>query len=213
MSARPLLLAARALATVGLAALGASSLGTTGEPTPTPPARMGLPPATAQVDIAPVVDLIAPVTDLVAPANDLLSRTSSVDGAVAHDAGDERERYTLAGDVFFDIDSAALTDRARTDLAEIADELAATDIASLTVVGHTDSVASDAYNDTLSLERATAVRNVLAEALPGVDITVEGRGEREPVAAEEGSADEIEQARTLNRRVEITAVLEDGAAD
>lgn len=201
----------RSLAAAGVALLTVPLLGATAEPTPAPPARTGLPPATAQVDVAPMVELVAPTASLVAPVNDLLARTASTDGAVAHDAGSERERWTLAGDVFFESDSADLTVRARTDLAEVAEDLAAAEVVSLTVVGHTDSVDTDAYNDALSQERATAVRDVLTQALPSTEITAEGRGEREPVADEQGSTDEVAQARALNRRVEITAVLEVGA--
>jgi outer membrane protein OmpA-like peptidoglycan-associated protein len=166
---------------------------------------VALPPATASADIAPVVALVAPTTPLVAPVAELISRTASVDGAVGHDEAPAQEQYTLSGDVFFETNSAALTARAQTELAAVAASLAAADPGAVQVVGHTDSVDDDAYNLGLSQARATAVRDHLVALVPGLPVTVEGRGETQPVAVEEGSAAEVERARALNRRVEIRA--------
>lgn len=70
---------------------------------------------------------------------------------------------------------------------------------SATIVGHTDSRDSDAHNQTLSERRAEAVEAALADRLPGVEFTVEGRGETEPIAS-----NSTEEGRALNRRVTIT---------
>lgn len=73
---------------------------------------------------------------------------------------------------------------------------------SLTIVGHTDSVGSDAYNEKLSKRRAESVRQELRKALPAKErnkVFSEGRGEREPIA-DNGNF----QGRSLNRRVEFT---------
>ena len=67
------------------------------------------------------------------------------------------------------------------------------------VVGHTDSVGSDADNQVLSQNRATNVASYLAST--GVDgrrFLVQGFGEARPVASNDN-----EQGRALNRRVEI----------
>lgn len=67
------------------------------------------------------------------------------------------------------------------------------------VVGHTDSVGSDADNQLLSQNRATNVASYLAST--GVDsrrFLVQGFGEIRPVASNDN-----EQGRALNRRVEI----------
>ena len=67
------------------------------------------------------------------------------------------------------------------------------------VVGHTDSVGSDADNQVLSQNRATNVAQYLATS--GVDarrFLVQGFGETQPVASNDN-----EQGRALNRRVEI----------
>lgn len=70
------------------------------------------------------------------------------------------------------------------------------------VAGHTDSSGSNAYNQTLSEQRAGSVaaylqsRQVLPERL-----IVVGAGETRPIAT-----NETQQGRQLNRRVEITLV-------
>ena len=79
-------------------------------------------------------------------------------------------------------------------------ELAARPAPEIVVTGHTDRVASLAYNDELSLKRAQAVRSALiAAGIDAAQIEVAGRGEREPAVA---TADEVDEER--NRRVEIT---------
>ncbi len=70
------------------------------------------------------------------------------------------------------------------------------------MAGHTDSVGSDAYNQKLSEQRATAVGNYLASR--GVNrerLILTGAGEQHPVADNGTDA-----GRAENRRVEITLV-------
>lgn len=69
----------------------------------------------------------------------------------------------------------------------------------IAVVGHTDFVGSDQYNDTLSLQRALRVRDLLIQrGIPAKLIEAAGRGKREPVVK---TSDAIAERR--NRRVEI----------
>ncbi|WNB86076.1 OmpA family protein [Cellulomonas sp. ATA003] len=152
-----------------------------------------------------MVPLTGPVLPVVAPVAELIARTASVDGAVGRDEAPEQEAYTLSGDVFFEPDSAALTPRAEAELATIAASLGDGRPASVEVVGHTDSVDDDAHNQALSEARAAAVQQSLLAQVPGLPVTTQGRGETQPVALEEGSPAEVDRARALNRRVEITA--------
>ena len=67
------------------------------------------------------------------------------------------------------------------------------------IIGHTDSVGSDAANQKLSEGRAAAVREDLIKR--GIDearIEAEGRGESQPV-----DTNDTEEGRQNNRRVEI----------
>ena len=72
----------------------------------------------------------------------------------------------------------------------------------LTIIGHTDSKGSDAYNMALGMRRAIAVRDKLIEF--GLDpariLSVESRGESEPIAP-----NDTEQGRFENRRIQFKA--------
>ncbi|HUI26978.1 MAG TPA: OmpA family protein [Candidatus Kryptonia bacterium] len=109
-----------------------------------------------------------------------------------------KRKIVLRG-VHFDYDKANI----RADSEPILKEAAATlnenrDIA-VVVEGHTDSRGSDAYNDKLSLRRATAVRDYLAKLGVAADrMSVGGKGEREPVAD-----NKTDEGRAQNRRVEL----------
>ena len=67
------------------------------------------------------------------------------------------------------------------------------------IIGHTDNTGSDAVNNPLSLDRAASTRNYLTgRGIDGRRISIEGMGERQPIATNE-TAD----GRSRNRRVEI----------
>ena len=68
------------------------------------------------------------------------------------------------------------------------------------VVGHTDSDGADDYNYQLSRQRAAAVARYLSsQQLDANRFSVEGRGEREPIASNAST-----RGKQQNRRVEIT---------
>jgi len=99
--------------------------------------------------------------------------------------------------VQFKLDSAELTDEDKAILDEVAGNLTRLKFVSGTVVGHTDSSGSDAYNQALSERRARAV----AAYLEGKGIAVgrlaaTGAGESEPIA-DNATA----EGRAQNRRV------------
>lgn len=107
---------------------------------------------------------------------------------------------TLRSDVLFASSEHKLSGKAATAIEHAATQI--TDAAAggkVTVVGHTDDVDSDAFNQKLSEQRAKSVADKLdAELGDSYTIAAEGRGESEPVA--EGTSD---AARKANRRVEI----------
>ena len=108
---------------------------------------------------------------------------------------------TLASDVTFASDSADLTPQADAQLQTVAGKLGQhPEGGTLTIVGHTDDVQDDAYNQALSEKRANAVKTRL-EQLTSLDkwkTSVSGKGESEPKI--KGTSDD---ARAANRRVEI----------
>jgi outer membrane protein OmpA-like peptidoglycan-associated protein len=67
------------------------------------------------------------------------------------------------------------------------------------IVGHTDTVGDGDANDSLSIQRAEAVKTLLSGiGLPGEVIRATGRGERDPMVA---TADNVDEPQ--NRRVEV----------
>ncbi|MEM9885263.1 MAG: OmpA family protein [Bacteroidota bacterium] len=73
---------------------------------------------------------------------------------------------------------------------------------SLTIVGHTDSIGSDAFNDNLGLERAKNARQYFLDLGVESEIATETMGKRRPVApnSKAGGGDNPE-GRQKNRRV------------
>ncbi|MEZ5825130.1 MAG: OmpA family protein [Geminicoccaceae bacterium] len=112
---------------------------------------------------------------------------------------DDLLKINLANEVSFEVDSAELNSAFEPSIAKLADVLSNYDQTEATIVGHTDSTGSDAYNLQLSERRAWAVRDALEQyGVPGYRLVAEGRGESQP-RADNGTA----RGRQLNRRVEI----------
>ena len=136
-----------------------------------------------------------------------VASTGSADGVeTTTRTGDEVE-VSLAADVLFEFDSATLTPDAQARLADLAGRIGDNAAAgSLTIVGHTDDVGDDAYNQSLSEQRATAVQAILEPALGRSDLTVDvsGRGASEPVAPNTIGGNDNPDGRAANRRVTIT---------
>jgi len=102
-------------------------------------------------------------------------------------------------DVLFDTGKWTLKPGAREKLAKISGIILSHPGLKLEVEGHTDSVGSDEFNQTLSERRAFSVRDFLVqEGINGSSITATGFGESRPVASNDTAT-----GRQLNRRVEM----------
>lgn len=101
--------------------------------------------------------------------------------------------------VNFDNDKATLLPQAQTTLDQAAATLKEWGDVKVEVAGHTDSVASDAYNMKLSQRRADAVRDYLiSKGIAASRLTAKGYGESKPIAD-----NNTEAGRYQNRRVEL----------
>ena len=99
----------------------------------------------------------------------------------------------------FEPGSSTLTADSQSQLEGILAQALARPGGEIVVVGHTDRTGSPQANDTLSLQRARAVRELLiARRFQPELIEAVGRGEREPVVPTEPNVDE-----PRNRRAEI----------
>lgn len=104
-----------------------------------------------------------------------------------------------AGDVLFAFNQSELTPTAKSQLDSIMGKLEDADVVSIKVVGFTDSVGSDAYNQALSQRRASSVAEyLLSQGVAPNKLTSEGIGESQPVAD-----NETDEGRAKNRRVEL----------
>lgn len=123
---------------------------------------------------------------------------ASVPGATVTRVG-EGLVVTFDSGILFDFDSDRLRTEARTNLDNLAANLASFGDSKLLLVGHTDSVGTDSYNQQLSQRRASAVGNYLTmKGVPSTRVAAAGRGETEPI-----QPNSTESGRLANRRVEI----------
>ncbi len=112
---------------------------------------------------------------------------------------DDTLKLTMNSEVSFDFNSATIKPAFRNTLDKLADLLRKYNRTVVHVVGHTDSVGSEAYNQSLSERRARAVMDYLiSRGVPADRLRSEGRGEREP-----RDTNATEAGRQLNRRVEV----------
>ncbi len=104
-----------------------------------------------------------------------------------------------AGDVLFAFNQSDLTPAAQSKLDSLMPKLQSADVVSIKVIGHTDSVGSDTYNQALSERRASSVAAyLLSQGVAPNKLTSEGKGQSQPVAD-----NETEEGRAKNRRVEL----------
>ena len=104
-------------------------------------------------------------------------------------------RFTLQ----FEPGSSTLTAESQSQLEGILAQASARAGGEIVVVGHTDRTGSPQANDTLSLQRAQAVRELLIKrGFASELVEAVGRGEREPVVPTEANVNE-----PRNRRAEI----------
>jgi OmpA-OmpF porin, OOP family len=132
--------------------------------------------------------------------------------AVDTDRGRIRVDYGHAVDVtvFFDYDSARLTEEASVQLEALGRALQSRELLPhrFLIAGHTDANGDPAYNRSLSLKRAAAVRTYLS-ATYGVDplrLVIHGWGQsrlKDPASPSSG----------VNRRVEIVLIMTNTSSD
>lgn len=191
----------RAAVLVGALAIG--GCGSAGETpqsivTPSPPAAVASPPATA-----------APVSRQTGQVGTLHADVSPLSGTVTGFAVRTTDLATIVmldADILFDFDKATLRPDAEAQLGKTADLIRQGGAGAIAIDGFTDAKGSDAYNLDLSRRRAETVADWMRRQV-GVrqrTFTVTGKGEAEPVAPNtqpDGSDDPAGRAK--NRRVQI----------
>jgi outer membrane protein OmpA-like peptidoglycan-associated protein len=129
-----------------------------------------------------------------------------IPGAVVERVG-EGIQVTFDSGLLFDYDSDRIKPAAAENLRNLARSLNNYPNTDLVIVGHTDDIGSDEFNQDLSQRRARAAANYLASlGVSSARLRTFGRGESEPVAANTSEA-----TRSQNRRVEV-AIFANAAA-
>jgi OmpA-OmpF porin, OOP family len=111
-------------------------------------------------------------------------------------------KVTYAADAFFDTNKSIIKPEGKAKLDDLVGKIKDINLEVIIAVGHTDSDASDAYNQALSVRRSEAVKAYLTSK--GVEknrVYTEGKGEKQPVAD-----NKTKEGKAKNRRVEIEVV-------
>ena len=112
---------------------------------------------------------------------------------------DNQLKLEIPSDISFDTGRYDIKGNFAPVLDRFAEGLRTSPNAEVRIVGHTDSVGSDAVNNPLSLNRANSTRDYLMRrGVSGSRIFTEGRGSYQPIASNSTS-----EGRARNRRVEI----------
>ena len=132
----------------------------------------------------------------------------NIPGAVVERVG-EGIQVTFASGILFDFNSDVVKGEARNNLVTLANSLEKYPKSDLLIIGHTDSVGTDSYNQGLSERRADAAAQALsAEGVARSRIATRGLGETEPLVPNDSDAD-----RQKNRRVEVAIYASEEARE
>jgi OOP family OmpA-OmpF porin len=123
----------------------------------------------------------------------------------------EPRRLRLAADTHFHFDRAQLTPAGAAELDKLVGEMGAAQIGAITIVGYTDRIGSDAYNQKLSQRRADSVKQYLVgRSVEANRMQAIGRGKSEPVTTpgtcKGRKGQRLIQCLAPDRRVEIEVV-------
>lgn len=115
--------------------------------------------------------------------------------------GDQIE-LVMPGNITFDLNQSSIQPSFMDTLESVALVLKEYDKTIIQIEGHTDSSGSDSYNQLLSEQRASSVRDfLLNQGIEPKRTRAVGYGERYPIASNDTAA-----GREQNRRVELTLV-------
>ena len=120
-------------------------------------------------------------------------------GVSVSQTADNQLKLEIPSDISFDSGRYDIKPDFRPILDRFATTLNQNPVTTVRIIGHTDSTGSDAINNPLSVNRASATRNYLANRSVAMNrISIDGRGAYEPIAD-----NSTPSGRAMNRRVEI----------
>jgi OmpA-OmpF porin, OOP family len=111
-------------------------------------------------------------------------------------------KTTYQAETLFDFDKSVIKPAGKQVLDDLVAKLKNVGVEVIVVVGHTDSIGTDAYNMKLGSRRAEAVKAYLVnKGIEKTRVYTESKGESKPVADNKTA-----QGRAKNRRVEVEVV-------
>jgi len=139
----------------------------------------------------------------------IFTTTTMADSSATLAPTEAYEDIPIDAEILFDYDSADLTDLAKQNIDGYVEQFRDkfVYIKDIVIIGHTDGIASQAYNQKLSERRAQSVASYLEsmEGMPDQNIQAIGRGKLEPIAS-----NETEEGRAKNRRVVLRLEFNNG---
>lgn len=146
-------------------------------------------------------ELIMPVSHAITPMLPLAVVSTPI----------ETHKFILNSDATFPFGRANRTDilpEGREKLATLVQQLKGATVIKLRVVGYTDRLGSEAYNNDLSQRRAQTIADyLLAAGVAAATISVEGRGKSEPVVeCTQKNREALIACLRPNRRVDIEVI-------
>ena len=121
------------------------------------------------------------------------------------------EKVTVAADALFDFNKAVLRPEGKAKLDELVSKAGAIKLEVILVVGHTDRIGSDSYNQKLSERRAAAVKSYLvSKGIEANRVYTEGKGEKQPVTGDKCKGNkatkELKACLQPDRRADIEII-------
>lgn len=114
-------------------------------------------------------------------------------------------KVTFNSQLLFDFGKSDVKDANKMDLQKLSESLKQYSDTELLIIGHTDNVGSDSFNQALSEKRANSVSSYLMSlGVTPTRLKTQGMGESQPV-----SDNNTEMGREQNRRVEIAIYAND----
>ncbi len=114
-----------------------------------------------------------------------------------------RDGMVSTNGILFNVNSATIQPESYGVIRQIALAMQENTQMNLNIIGHTDSDGADADNLNLSQQRAESVKNALVNdfGIAAARLSVEGKGESQPVAG-----NETPEGKAANRRVEFVSL-------
>ncbi len=152
----------------------------------------------------------APVAAAPAPAPAVVAPAPRPTPAPAPTPPPAPTRVTFSADSLFDFNSSVIKPAGIVELDKLAADLRGVDFNTIEVIGHTDRIGSVAYNQRLSNERATAVKDylVMSAIIGPTQVTARGVASTQPVTTMAQCGNNLARAALIvclapDRRVEV----------